>query len=113
MTSSPRRGTSPGHTGCCVSEYRLTRDADADLLDVFLYGLETFGLTRAEDYRDSLTRCFEILAANPKMGRKADEFAPGAGRHEHARHVIFYDEQPDGVLIIAIIHERSIRKLLS
>ena len=111
MTSSPRHGASPGRAGCCVSEYRLTRDADADLLDVFLYGLE-FGLTRAEDYRDSLTRCFEIPAANPKLGRKADEFAPSARRHEYARHVIFYDEQPDGVLITAIIHERSIRRLL-
>ncbi len=45
------------------------------------------------------------------MGRKADELAPGARRHEHARHVVFYDEQPYGVLITAIIHERSIRKL--
>ena len=96
-----------------MSEYRLTRDADTDLLEVFLYGFETFGLPRAEDYRDSLTRCFELLADNPKLGRKADEFAPGARRHEHARHVVFYDEQPYGVLIIAIIHERSIRRLRS
>lgn len=94
-----------------MSEYRLTKDADADLLDIFLYGLE-FGLTRAEDYRNSLARCFELLAAHPNLGRKTDEFAPGARRHEHARHVIFYDEQPDGVLVTAIIHERSIRRLL-
>jgi toxin ParE1/3/4 len=58
-----------------------------------------------------MTRCFERLAENPRMGRKADEFAAGARRHEHARHVIFYDEQADGVLIIAIIHERSMRGL--
>ena len=95
-----------------MSEHRLTEDADADLLDLILYGLETFGLARAEDYRNSLARCFEPPAVNPKLGRKADDFAPGARRHEHARHVIFYDEQPDGVLIIAIIHERSIRRLL-
>jgi toxin ParE1/3/4 len=94
-----------------MSEYRLTNDADADLLDVFIYGFETFGLIQAEEYRDSLTRCFELIADNPKMGRKADELAPGTRRHEHARHVIFYDEQPYGVLITAIIHERSIRGL--
>ena len=94
-----------------MSEYRLTRDADADLLDVFLYGFEMFGLALAEDYRDSLTRCFDLLAANPKLGRKADALAPGTRRHEHARHVIFYDEQPYGVLITGIVHERSIRRL--
>jgi toxin ParE1/3/4 len=94
-----------------MNEYRLTNDADADLLELFVYGLETFGPIQAETYRDSLTRCFELIADNPKMGRKADELAPGARRHEHARHVVFYDEQPYGVLITAIIHERSIRKL--
>ncbi len=94
-----------------MSEYRLTKDADADLLEVFIYGFETFGPIHAEDYRDNMTRCFKLLAENPKLGRKADDFAPGARRHEHARHVIFYDEQPYGVLITAIIHERSIRRL--
>ena len=94
-----------------MNEYRLTRDAAGDLLDVFLYGFETFGLVRAEEYRESLTRCFTLLADNPRMGRKADELAPGARRHEHAHHVIFYDEQPYGVLITAIVHERSVRWL--
>jgi len=94
-----------------MSEYRLTNDADADLLEVFLYGFETFGLIQAREYQDSLTRCFALIADNPKMGRKADEFAAGARRHEHGRHIIFYDEQPYGVLITAIVHVRSIRGL--
>ncbi|HTV32531.1 MAG TPA: type II toxin-antitoxin system RelE/ParE family toxin [Methylocella sp.] len=51
-----------------------------------------------------MIQCFELLAANPRIGRKADEFSPGSRRHEHAHHVIFYNEQPDGVLITGIIH---------
>ncbi|SFK44773.1 type II toxin-antitoxin system RelE/ParE family toxin [Methylocapsa palsarum] len=94
-----------------MSEYRLTQDADDDLLKLFLYGFETFGLAQAEAYRQDMTRCFQLLADNPRLGRKADEFAPGARRHEHANHVIFYDEQRDGVLIIGIVHERSLRRL--
>ncbi len=54
---------------------------------------------------------FQLLAGDPRLGRKADEFASGARRHEHARHIIFYDEHPNGVLTIGIIHERSIRRL--
>ena len=94
-----------------MAEYRLTNAAADDLLAMFIYGFETFGLAVAEEYREGITRCFELLAGNPRLGRKADEFATGSRRHEHARHVIFYDEQPYGVLIIAIIHERSIRGL--
>jgi toxin ParE1/3/4 len=90
-----------------MSEYRLTKAADTDLLQIFVYSIQTFGLARAEAYRDSLLRCFQLLAEYPRLGRMADMFAPGARRHEHARHVIFYDEQPYGVLITAIIHQRN------
>jgi toxin ParE1/3/4 len=96
---------------CCVGEYRLTKDADDDLLAMFLYGFEMFGLAGAQDYRDGMIRCFALLADNPRLGRRADQFATGARRHEHARHIVFYQEQPDGVLIIGIIHERSVRRL--
>ena len=94
-----------------MGDYRLTKDADGDLLKMFIYGLETFGLAQAEEYREGMARCFELLADNPRLGRKADEFAAGARRHEHARHIIFYDEQPTGVLITAVVHERSMRRL--
>lgn len=91
-----------------MSEFKLTKSADADLLKIFLYGFETFGRAQAEEYRDGMRRCFQLLADHPRLGRKADEIAPGTRRHEHARHVIFYDEQPYGVLITAIVHERSV-----
>jgi toxin ParE1/3/4 len=96
-----------------MSEYRLTQAAEDDLLEAFLYGFEAFGRRQAEEYRGSLIRCFGLLANNPRLGRKADTFAAGARRHEHAQHVIFYDEQPYGVLIISIVHARSIRHLLA
>jgi toxin ParE1/3/4 len=70
-------------------------------------------LTQAEAYRDGMTQCFQLLADNPRLGRKADEFSPGSRRHEHAHHIIFYDEQPDGVLITGVIPERSIRRAVS
>ena len=113
MKSLPKHGKPPRGAGFCMSEYRLTEDADADLLKMFIYGFETFGFAQAEAYRESMTQCFQLLADNPRLGRKADEFALGSRRHEHAQHVIFYDEQPDGVLITGIIHERSVRRAVS
>ncbi len=37
-----------------MAEYRLTRDADDDLLNMFLYGFETFGPAQADAYRDGM-----------------------------------------------------------
>lgn len=52
-----------------MGDYRLTRDADADLLRMFIDGFEMFGAARAEEYRDGMTRCFALLADNPRLGR--------------------------------------------
>ena len=50
-----------------MAEYRLTREAEADLLKMLLYGFEAFGLAQAEDYRDGIVQCFELLAENPRL----------------------------------------------
>ena len=45
------------------------------------------------------------------MGRKADAIRPGVHRHEYAAHVILYEPVEGGILILAIIHGRSVRGL--
>jgi len=76
MTFLQKPATSRRREGSCVGEYRLTKDADADLLKMFIYGFEVFGMSQAEEYRDGMIRCFEILAENPRLGRRADAFHP-------------------------------------
>ena len=36
---------------------------------------------------------------------------PGVRRHEHASHVILYESVGTGVLILALVHRRSVRRL--
>jgi toxin ParE1/3/4 len=45
------------------------------------------------------------------MGRKADAIGAGVRRHEHESHVVIYEEDADGVLILAIVHGASVRRL--
>ena len=35
----------------------------------------------------------------------------GHRRHEHKSHVILYEPTDDGVLILAVVHGRSVRRL--
>jgi toxin ParE1/3/4 len=50
-----------------MSKYRLTRRADQDLTEIYLYTLEQFGFSQAEAYAESMRHCFETLADNPRM----------------------------------------------
>ena len=94
-----------------MSAYRLTKRADADLFNIFLYGIKTFGLTQAKRYSESMSRCFQLLADAPAIGRRTEAIARNVRRHEHGSHVILYEEEVDGVLILAIVHSRSLRAL--
>lgn len=50
----------------------LSERASAELLNIYLEGIRLFGPLQADRYIDSLQQCFDLLAANPRMGRKAD-----------------------------------------
>lgn len=89
-----------------MSRYRFTRQADQNLVDIYLFTLEQFGFAQAEKYTESMKQCIEMLAESPRMGRAADTIRPGVRRHEHESHVIFYREADDGILVLAVIHRR-------
>ena len=89
-----------------MAEHRLTRRADKDLLAIYLYTLEHFGQEQAERYTHDIQECFELIASNPNMGRAAEEIRKGVRRHEHAGHVIFFREDRQGLLVLAVVHRR-------
>jgi toxin ParE1/3/4 len=45
------------------------------------------------------------------MGRLSDTIRAGLRRHEHGSHVVIYKEQPDHVLIVAVVHGRRVKGL--
>jgi toxin ParE1/3/4 len=48
-----------------MSEYILTKRAETDLYDVFLFGYQQFGVKQAEAYAAGLADTFQLLADNP------------------------------------------------
>ncbi|MFC5553344.1 type II toxin-antitoxin system RelE/ParE family toxin [Methylobacterium iners] len=94
-----------------MARYRLTRRAENDLLDIFLFGLEQFGDVQAQRYQAGFEECFRMLAENPLLGRSAHAIAPALRRHEHGSHVVLYEQDADGILIVAVLYGRSLRGL--
>jgi toxin ParE1/3/4 len=94
-----------------VTSYRISDRAAHDLFEIYLYGIEQFGLMQAERYKESLHHCFQLLAGNPRMGRTSNTIREGLRRHEHGSHVIFYRLEVDHILIVAVLHGRSLRGL--
>ena len=94
-----------------TDHYRISDRAASDLTDIHLYGIEQFGLMQAERYKESMEHCFQLLAENPRMGRTSNTISEGLRPHEHGSHVILYRLEADHILIVAVLHGRSIRGL--
>jgi toxin ParE1/3/4 len=88
-----------------VSGLRFSQLADDDLLNIAEYTLRTWGKSQTGRYLSELEQCFRLLAGNPGLGRPCDSIVRGMRRMEKGRHVVFYQEEPDGILICRILHQ--------
>lgn len=94
-----------------MNEVRLSERADADLVEVFEFGIERFGIGEAIAYRDGLRHSLGLLAEQPQMGRMVPEIAPDLRRHVYRRHVILYEIMPGYVLVHAIVDGSNVTRL--
>jgi toxin ParE1/3/4 len=96
-----------------MTAYRYSKLARLDLIEIGDYTLDQWGIEQALRYLNSLEECFERIAANPGIGRRCDRIREGYRRFEHQKHVIFYRSDPEGVLIVRILHERMLPEIQS
>ena len=88
-----------------MATVRFSRSAKADLLGIGAYTLQTWGAAHAERYLNTLEGCAKLLAGNPSIGRRCYWIRPGLYRFEKGRHVFFYRQEADGILVSRILHQ--------
>ncbi|WP_147680538.1 type II toxin-antitoxin system RelE/ParE family toxin [Actinomyces ruminicola] len=89
-----------------MSVYRLTPAARRDLSAIWDYTEGWWGPLQAETYLRELQSGLERLADDPRRGHARGDVRPGFLSYPVGRHVIFYVEQPDGVDVIRVLHQR-------
>ncbi len=88
-----------------MATVRYSRRAEADLLSIGEYTLETWGETQADRYLGELEACCDRLALRPATGRLSGRLRPDLRRMETEKHVVFYREVSDGILVSRILHQ--------
>lgn len=87
--------------------YRTTRQADQDIIDIYVRGAADFGVAQAERYHAGLVAVFDLLADNPHIARERAEFNPPVRLHPYQAHMIAYAVHGEGILIIRVLHGRQ------
>lgn len=88
---------------------RTTRQADQDIIDLYVAGVARFGSEHAERYVAGLTAMFGLPADNPLMARLRSEFPRPVRLYPYRAHMAAYAEHADGILIVRVLHGRQDR----
>jgi toxin ParE1/3/4 len=83
---------------------KLSSLARADMREIWNY-LDGYGRAAANNFIREITHKFDLLGANPKMGRRHDEYVVNLRSFPYKKYLIFYFEIADGeVEIYRVVH---------
>jgi toxin ParE1/3/4 len=91
-----------------VAKFRFSRRAESDLLSIADYTVQKWGKAQAARYLGELEFCCQTLADNPAIGRLCENVRHGLRRHEHGKHVLFYRQERNGILVSRVLHQRML-----
>lgn len=90
-----------------MPSFRLSREADEDIVRLYLDGAGQFGVEQAERYHADLHRTFVFLAEYPFATRERNEFDPPVRIYPFRSHVVVYRVDVGRILILRVRHARE------
>lgn len=87
--------------------YRLTREAEADIIEIAERGLDRWGLGQTQLYHNGLFELFDLIASTPAMARQRTELTPPVRVQRYNAHLVIYLIDDEGVLIVRVRHGRE------
>jgi len=95
-----------------VAIYKLSPATEQDLIDIYIRGLNKWGVKQADDFQHRLITSFHTLVNNPGLGRPV-AVRPQLQRYDVNPYVIFYRKFSYGIRIARILYKnRSMEKHL-
>lgn len=87
-------------------EIHITKKAQKDLEDIYIYSLNEWGEKQADKYFDELDNSInKILSKNPKIGIACDYIRFGYRQFHVNEHLIFYKLTSKRIYIVRLLHK--------
>ncbi len=88
--------------------YRLTPDAQSDLIGIRQFTLTQWGADQSRNYLADLRQTLRLLAETPSLGKARPELGVGVLSFPHASHIIYYLVHEQHVVVFGVLHKRMV-----
>lgn len=95
-----------------MADYKLSNSAKDDLIRMYHYGVEKFGMTQADKYFDSFFKYFDIISQQPFAFESLNYIKKGYRRCACGSDSIYYRIDNDIVEIMAIVGSQDLKNTL-
>ncbi|MEX0731090.1 MAG: type II toxin-antitoxin system RelE/ParE family toxin [Aquisalimonadaceae bacterium] len=83
----------------------ITPKAESDLIGIWVYTCEKWGVDQADKYLDQLEAGMKQLINHPPLGANYAHVLPGYRRLQVEHHAVFYQLLDSEVLVVRVLHE--------
>ena len=90
-----------------MAKYKLSNEAKDDLIRIYHYGVENFGINQADKYFNALFKSFDIIAQRPFSYESINNIKAGYRRCVYGSDSIYFRVQNNTVEIMAIIGKQD------
>ncbi len=91
-----------------MAAYRLTRDAQTDLMEIRRYTLKQWGVEQSKKYLLELRQTIKVLSETPTMAKQRNEVGNNVFSFSHVSHVIYYTIDKNQLVVFGILHKSMV-----
>ena len=91
-----------------MSNYRLTPDAQSDLIDIRRFTLDRWGEAQSKKYLFELRQTLHLLAETPSLGKPRPDVGEDVLSFPHISYVIYYVVHAQQLVVFGVLHKRMV-----
>jgi toxin ParE1/3/4 len=88
--------------------YRLTADAQTDLVEIRSYTIQQWGTQQSKKYISELRQKIQFIAASPEIGRRHLDIGDNVFSFPYASHMIYYFLIGQQLIVFGILHQSMV-----
>ncbi len=88
--------------------YRLTPDAQTDLIEIRRFTVKQWGTAQSQKYLLELRQTIHLLAETPSLGKSRPDVGSNVLSFPHVSHVIYYVVHEQQLIVFGVLHKRMV-----
>ena len=91
-----------------MPDYRLTPDAQFDLIEIRRFTLQQWGPTQSLKYLSELRKTIRLLAETPSLGKPRPDVGADVLSFPYVSHIIYYLVHEQRLVVFGVLHKRMV-----